>query len=167
MHPIKTMKENRNSSGKKNLGVIRTLLYSISSDMLKGLRGSLIYYLLSSLYDIVNEKCRTGFLHRLVRKSKSVGGRNSARSFLARQYEESLLSKTLSYISERVINSFVRLWGMGFFTFAFVMIFVAMVKYYFVDEIMMDNIVIGGVIAFLSIPLIISCGRYSITVRSC
>lgn len=159
MHPIKTIKEKRNGSKKKNPGIIRTMLNSISSGILKELRGSFIYFLFSSLYDSLNEKCRTGFLHSTVRRSKKGSGKQSARTFLTRQYEESLLCKVLSYISERLINSFVRLWGMGFFTFAFVMIFVAMVKYYFVDEIMMDNVVLGGIIVFLSIPLIISKKR--------
>ena len=163
LHPIKYRKEKQADKGiggkRNNPGIILTLLFAIVEGMLKALRESKLAYFFSYLYSVVNNKCKTGFLHSLVRKRSKRSAQGSFRSRFAKIYEESVLNRIIMWMSERIIHSYLRLWGAGMFAFSFVTVFLAMVKYYFTTELLTNNILIGIVLAFLALPLIVSKKR--------
>ncbi len=140
----------------KNYGVILTFLFSLSDSFFKLLKNGIFGYLFSRLYTKCNEKWKNGFIYRIF-KRKSGKGRN--RAFIARLYEESLICRIVSGIGKAIINSHMRFWGVGLFSFAFATVFVAMFRFYLIEDIVQMNIVVGIVIAVLSLPFIISKRR--------
>ena len=162
-HPIKYRRE-KEAEGisvdkTKSPGVILTLLFAIGEGILKTLRDSKLAYFFSYLYSTLNARCKNGFLHSLVRREKKRSAQGTFRSKFAKIYEESLINRIILWMSERIIQSSLRIWGTGMFAFAFVTVFLAMVKYYFTAELLSSNVIIGIGLTFLSLPLLISKKR--------
>jgi hypothetical protein len=103
----------------------------------------------SDAYYEWNEKWRNGAIFKLFkhRKESESGKRVGFRVRFARAYESSVLCRIVSIISEKIIHSHLRIWGMGAFTLAFMMIFAAMVKYYFSAQILTENLLISFAIS--------------------
>ena len=144
-----------------NLGIILTFLFSITDTFLHLLSESAIAHFFSDLYYEWNEKWRSGKIFEFFkhRKGSENGKRVGFRVRFAAAYESSILYRIIQYISERIIHSHVRIWGMGLFTLAFMMIFTAMVKYYFTAEILTVNLLLAAVLIVLSLPLVSSKKR--------
>lgn len=145
----------------KNLGIILTFLFSVSDGFLNLLRESALGHFFSDIYYEWNAKWRSGAIFKFFkhRKGSEDGKRVGFRVRFARAYESSVLCRIVSIISEKIIQSHVRIWGMGIFTLAFMMIFAAMVKYYFSSQILTINLLLAGALILLSLPLIISKKR--------
>ena len=163
LHPIKYRRE-KEAEGisldkTRSPGVILTLLFAIGEGILKTLRDSKLAYFFSYLYSALNARCKNGFLHSLVRREKKKSAQGTFRSKFAKIYEESLVNRIILWMSERIIQSSLRIWGTGMFAFAFVTVFLAMVKYYFTAELLSSNVIIGIGLAFLSLPLLVSKKR--------
>ncbi len=158
LHPIKYRRE-KNAEGRKNPGIILTVLFAIAAGILKTLRDSKLAYFFSYLYNAVNQKFKNGFLYAVFKRNRKKYSFRSFRLSFARMYEESLVNRLIVWMSERIIQSNLRLWGTGMFAFSFVTVFLAMVKYYFTGELLSANVAIGIGMSFLALPLIISKKR--------
>lgn len=146
----------------KNLGVILSLLFSLSDRLERAYKSSLIGYFFISLYSRLNEGWERGAIRRRLhrRRSASKGhGHRSSLSF-AELYESSLLSRIITGFTGRVVNSRVRVMGVFLFVFGFLTTFTAMLRYFLVSEIMWINLITGVAVALLSVPLLISGKRF-------
>ena len=145
----------------RNLGIILTFLFSLADAFLTLARESAIGHFFSDAYYEWNEKWKNGAIFKLFkhRKESESGKRVGFRVRFARAYESSVICRIVSIISEKIIHSHLRIWGMGAFTLAFMMIFAAMVKYYFSAQILAENLLLSFAIIVLSVPLIISKRR--------
>ncbi len=141
-------------------GAILAFLFAMSDALALSLRNGFFGNLFITLYARLNEKWKSGEVYRaLARKNGENGRKRSLRVRFARIYEESLLGSLIAKISETVIHSSIRLWGLALFSFGFVMVFVAMVKYYFTSIVMLENIVVGMIVGVISFPLVLSKKR--------
>ena len=124
--------------------------------MSKGLKNSFLGFLFADLYVKLNEKWKSGriyqFFHKTKRKARS-------RALISHLYEKSLAYKILSWISEMIIHSQVRVFGIGIFAFALSSVLMTMLKYYLEGTEIMVNGIVGIVLAVLSIPLVASKKR--------
>ncbi len=146
---------------KRNYGLILSFLFAISDNILRLCKDSMIGHFFSSLYLKWNEKWRNGALSKLFKGKRAAGEvrRPYLRAKVAKLYENSLINRLISQISDLIIHSHTRIWGFMLFSFAFVSVFVTMVKYYLISELSFENIVIGIVIALVSLPLSVSKKR--------
>lgn len=142
-------------------GVILAFLFSLSDKIAKKFRESIFGYLLSELYTAVNKMWVNGFVYSIFKGKKTATARERGRlkTTLARLCEDSLIASILSSLSTIIVHSWVRIWGLAFFSFGFVSIFVAMVRYYFVAELFREDVIVGIVTAIISVPLIASKKR--------
>lgn len=145
----------------KNPGIILSFLFSMADGIERLFKASFFGYIFSFLYTKWNEKWKEGFFYKTFRRTHAGGTprKRLLRTGFAKLYEDSLIYRIISWLSERIIHSYVRIWGVALFSFSFVMIFVAMVKYYFVADVMQENIIVGIVLAVLSLPLVITKKR--------
>ena len=124
--------------------------------MSKGLKNSFLGFLFADLYVKLNEKWKHGaiyqFFHRTKRKARS-------RALVSHMYENSFVYKILDWISDRIIHSQVRVFGIGIFAFALSSVLMTMLKYYLEGAEIMVNGIVGIVLAVLSIPLVASKKR--------
>lgn len=155
--------KHRRPGGKrnKNRGVILTALFSLSEKLDRAYRASAIGYFLNSLYSRLNEKWENGAVHNVFRRKRnnSKDKKGQRRGSFAGLYENSLLSRIITGVSGRIVNSKVRAFGVLLFVFAFLTIFAAMLKYFLISDIMWTNIVVGVILVILSIPLLTSNKR--------
>ena len=162
LHPEKKKKDEMPKNKNKDMGVILTCLFMIADIVLRFIKGSIVYHLISTAYSEWNAKWHNGWIYntlrgkKLDRKARGV----DIRIGFAKLYESSILYRVVSFISERVLHSFVRLWGVTIFIFAFIMVFVAMAKYFIVRAVLWDNIFIGLILGFLALPFVISKKRF-------
>ncbi len=122
----------------------------------RGLQNSFLGFIFADLYVKLNEKWKKGAIYQLFHRTKR---KARSRAWLAHFYEHSLIYKALSWISEKIIHSYVRVFGIGIFSFALSALLMTMLRYYLHGtEIMVDGI-IGIILAVLSIPLLASKKR--------
>lgn len=154
----------RRASGRreKNPGAILSLLFSLSDRLERAYKSSLIGYFFISLYSRLNDSWERGAIRRRLhrRRSASKGRRRRSTLSFAELYESSLLSRIITGITTRVVNSKVRIFGVFLFVFGFLTTFAAMLRYFLVSEIMWVNLITGAVVALLSVPLLISGKRF-------
>lgn len=164
LHPEKKKKnrEEAPKEKKKNYGVVLTCLFMITDVVLRFIRGSIFYHLISSAYFEWNEKWHEGWIYNTLRgKRLSRRAKGTDLNFkFSKKYESSLFYRFVQSVSEGILHSYVRLWGVTIFMFAFIMVFVAMAKYFIVRAVLWDNIFIGMALGFLALPFIISKKRF-------
>lgn len=146
---------------KRNYGIILSLLFAISDNILKLCKESMIGHFFSSLYLKWNEKWKFGATTKLFKGKRTVGEARKPylRAKFAKLYENSLINSFISKVSDSIIHSYTRIWGISLFFFAFVSVFVTMVKYYLISEVAIENIAIGIAIALIALPLSVSKKR--------
>ena len=162
LHPEKKKKDEAPKNKKKNLGLILTCLFMMADVVLKFIKGSICYHLISTAYAEWNEKWHNSWIYNTL-KGKKLNRRARGADLkvgFAKLYESSLLYRFASTASQSILHSFVRLWGVTIFIFAFIMVFVAMAKYFIVRAVLWDNIFIGLVLGFLALPFVISKKRF-------
>lgn len=151
----------RSGRREKNPGALLGALFRISDGFERAYKGSIAGHFFNSLYARLNESWERGAIRRLLHRKRSGGEKRTgrARQSVAGIYESSLISRIITGLSDRIVNSRVRVWGVFLFVFAFLTIFMAMLKYFLISDIMWVNIVIGIMIALLAIPLLVSNKR--------
>lgn len=140
----------------RGYGVILSFFFSVADGFVKALKKGFFGYLFADLYKNLNEKFKMGTLYNGAKKEKR---RMKSQTKLAQLYEESLTNKIVSNLGKTLISTFVREWGVALFSFSFITVFVAMVKYYFIDVLVQESIIVGIILALLSIPLLVSKKR--------
>lgn len=144
----------------KSNGIILAFLFSLSSAFVRALKNGVFGNFLIKVYAEINAKWKDGAIYGFIHRGGARNGKKlGLRVRIAGMYENSFICMLTTKLADTIKHSFVRLWGAALFIFAFVMIFVAMVKYYFTSIVMLENIVIGIIICFLSIPLVASKKR--------
>ena len=162
LHPEKKKKDETQKSKNRDMGVILSCLFMIADIVLRFIKGSIVYHLISTAYSNWNTKWHDGWIYNTLRGKKldRKARGTDIRIGFAKLYESSFLYRIVTFVSERVLHSFVRLWGVTIFIFAFIMVFVAMAKYFIVRAVLWDNIFIGLILGFLALPFVISKKRF-------
>ncbi|MBQ9978891.1 MAG: O-antigen ligase family protein [Clostridia bacterium] len=154
----KKSKKREKVKKRRNFGQIIYYLSLLADKISRSVQNSLFGYFLSDLYAKWNEAWKSSALYRSFKKRKVFGGA-SFKGNIAKLYEESLTCRIVTRISRSLIQSYLRIWGAGAFSFAFVTTFIAMLKYYFTSDLSSKNILIAIALALLSVPLIASKRR--------
>lgn len=154
----KKSKKIEKSQKKRNYGHIIFFLSLWAEKISRTIKGSFIGYIFSGLYAKLESLWEKGSLHHFIKK-KSIFGSFALRNRVAKLYEESFVCRLVTEISSRMIQSYLRIWGVSLFSFAFVTVFISMLKYYFTSDIDMVNVFIGIVLSVLAIPLLASKRR--------
>lgn len=154
---FKSAKHRGARSRNVSCGLILTFLFSLADKISKKLRESVFGYICSDIYTYVNNAWTNGFIYGIFKRSRR--GRVGFRASFARLCEESLISRLLSSASDMIIHSYLRIWGVATFAFSFTTVFVAMVRYYFTAELTSADLIIGAVLAVISIPWLASGKR--------
>jgi hypothetical protein len=149
---LKKNKITNKKTAKKRRGPL-AWLGKIADSIARLINRGPIGFFFADLYTKCNEKWKNGFVYNLFRRRKQ---KMRERATLAHIYEDSLLSTKISAFSTEVVHSNLRVWGVALLFFAFSVIAIAMVKYYFFGETVFRSFIIGALIAVLSFPLIIS-----------
>lgn len=120
-------------------------------------------FIFADMYPYCNEKWKNGFLYKILRKRKQ---NLRSRPKIAQLYENSVIFKIISYVSNMVIHSQLRMWGIALLMFAFAVLISAFAQEYFVGELNYINIVVGAVFALISVPFIASKQQFGESVLS-
>ena len=137
---------------KKKIGFF-AFLFMIAENIVRAIKRGPVGFFFADLYTKCNEKWKKGYIYNLFRRKKQ---KIRERATFSHIYEESLLSKNLSKWSYAIIHSHLRIWGVGMLFFAFSVIGTAIIRYYFLNQEMLELFVFGAIIVLLSLPLIIS-----------
>lgn len=118
-----------------------------------GRKGGFFRFIFGDMYVYCNEKWKQGFFYKLFRKRKQ---KIRKRPKIAQLYEQSIVCRIISALSNMVIHAQVRMIGVAILMYAFAIVIAAFAQEYFLGELNPINIVVGAVIAALSIPFIAS-----------
>lgn len=140
----------------KNYGVILSFLFSISNEFFKLLKNGFFGYLFADMYTKCNQKWKKGAIYGIFKTKRRVG---RGRLYLARLYEESLIARIISWFGKRIRNSYMRFWGLIFFSFGCAVTFVSMFKYYLIEQMDQGVLIIGIAMAVISLPFLTSKSR--------
>lgn len=149
----KTQKKAQKKSTCKKRVSFFALLMIVTEKIAKAIKNGPLGFLFADLYTKCNEKWRNGYIYNLLKKKKQ---RVREKATFAHIYENSLISKFIAGVSQDIIHSHLRMWGVGLLFFAFSVLLTSMVRYYYLGEGIMDRFIIGVVIVVFSLPLIIS-----------
>lgn len=146
-------KKSKGKTERKNIGIILGFFFMIANRISKKLKESFLGYLCSDLYSSINRAWTSGAIYGLLK------GKGRIRTGFARLCERSLISRILSSLSDALIQMWVRIFGVAMFSFSFVTVFITLVRYYLVSYAIQENIVLGLLLAVISIPLLTSKKR--------
>ncbi len=133
---------------------------SVADAIARGLKNGFLGFVFADLYTNLNRKWKNGAIYRLFHRKKN---QVRSKAKIATLYEESFTRRVFSYLSHLLLQTYVRALGLGVFTFAFSVIFAAMLKYATSEEGFTVNIqptvILGIIMALCSLPLLISKKR--------
>ena len=148
----KSISKKQVNSTKKKRGFF-ALLMAFAETVVRAIKRGPLGFFFADLYIKCNEKWRDGYIYNHLKRRKQ---KIRERATVAHIYESSFLSKYLSRWTDSIVHSHLRIWGVAFLFFAVSVIGTAMIKYYFLNIDTLELFILGGVIVFLSLPLIIS-----------
>ena len=149
------MKNNKIQKKKatKKRGGLFAFLFAIVDAIAKFFKRGPIGFFFADLYTRCNRQWKKGWLYNILRRRKL---KFRERATFAQIYEKSIFSKRMSSLSNSIIHSHLRIWGMGLLFFAFSILAVTFVKYEYFGVDIMENSIISGVMVFIAFTLIIS-----------
>ena len=149
------MKNNKIQKKKatKKRGGLFAFLFAIVDAIAKFLKRGPIGFFFADLYTRCNKQWKRGWLYNILRRRKQ---KFRERATFAQIYEKSIFSRRMSGLSNSIIHSHLRIWGMGLLFFAFSILAVTFVKYKYFGVDIMENSIISGVMVFIAFILIIS-----------
>ena len=156
----------KNKKSKKKLGFI-AFLFMISDSIAKFLRRGVFGFLFADLYAKIDQKWQNGFICNF---SKKVKRKIHSKSKLISFYEKSKTNSKVSWLSNNIIHSSLKIWGTRFFFFGFALIIVSTLKVFLEIENFdirnlwnhvknsaeLGNIILSIVLMLASVPLVLS-----------
>ena len=149
---LKKNKTQRRKTTKKRIGLF-AFLFTISEGIARSLKRGPIGFFFADLYTKCNDKWKNGYIFNLFKRKKR---RLRERATFAHIYEKSLTSREISSLSNTIVHSHLRIWGVGILFFAFSVIITAVIRYHYFGEDIFERFVYGVVMVLLAFPLIIS-----------
>lgn len=128
-------------------------LFVVVDQIAKYLRRGILGFIFADLYYKINEKWKSGFIYRFLRRENKKAHTYSS---IVRLYEQSYSSSKIAQMSQKIIHSRLKIWGAGMFFFAFSTGVVSVVKQAVLKENELINFIVAAVILFISLPLMFS-----------
>ncbi|MBO5715526.1 MAG: O-antigen ligase family protein [Clostridia bacterium] len=164
------IKRKKNNKKKKRYGKyvgFLGFLFMISDSITRFFRKGFLGLIFADSYVKINEKWKSGFIYRLLRRENK---RAHTHSPLISYYENSYTNSQVSLFSKRFIHSKMSIWGarMAFFSFAMAVvaglnIYLVMIekeisiwKYLETPDKYLNNLIVAGVIFLVSLTVTFS-----------